>query len=83
MTPYELIAKWSGSTPARRGRRAGPRVSKPTRCSRRGRREGAQEAHVDEPIQCSPAVGAAYGWSVDISDDEVLRELLALNGGGQ
>ena len=27
------------------------------------------------------AVAAAYGWSVDISDDEVLRELLALNGG--
>ena len=29
------------------------------------------------------AVAAAYGWSADISDDEVLRELLALNGGGQ
>ena len=29
------------------------------------------------------AVAAAYGWSVDISDDEVLRELLALNGGGR
>ena len=28
------------------------------------------------------AVAAAYGWSVDISDDDVLRELLALNGGG-
>ena len=27
------------------------------------------------------AVAAAYGWSADISDDEVLRELLALNGG--
>ncbi len=27
------------------------------------------------------AVAAAYGWSEDISDDEVLRELLALNGG--
>ena len=27
------------------------------------------------------AVAAAYGWPVDISDDEVLRELLALNGG--
>ena len=27
------------------------------------------------------AVAAAYGWSVDIPDDEVLRELLALNGG--
>ena len=29
------------------------------------------------------AVAAAYGWSADISNDEVLRELLALNGGGQ
>ena len=29
------------------------------------------------------AVAAAYGWAADISDDEVLRELLALNGGGQ
>ena len=28
------------------------------------------------------AVAAAYGWSADISDDEVLRELLALNSGG-
>ena len=29
------------------------------------------------------AVAAAYGWLADISDDEVLRELLALNGGGR
>ena len=29
------------------------------------------------------AVAAAYGWSADISDDEVLRQLLALNGGGE
>ena len=28
------------------------------------------------------AVAAAYGWSADISDDDVLRELLALNRGG-
>ncbi len=27
------------------------------------------------------AVAAAYGWSADISKDDVLRELLALNGG--
>ena len=27
------------------------------------------------------AVAAAYGWSADISDDDTLRELLALNGG--
>ena len=29
------------------------------------------------------AVAAAYGWSADISDDEVLRKLLALNGVGR
>ena len=29
------------------------------------------------------AVAAAYGWSADISDGEVLRELLAMNGGGR
>ena len=28
------------------------------------------------------AVAAAYGWPSDISDDDALRELLALNGGG-
>ena len=27
------------------------------------------------------AVAAAYGWPADISDDEILRELLGLNGG--
>ena len=29
------------------------------------------------------AVAAAYGWSADISNDEVLRKLLALNSGGR
>ena len=29
------------------------------------------------------AVAAAYGWSADISEDEVLGELLGLNGGGR
>ena len=29
------------------------------------------------------AVAAAYGWPANISDHEVLRELLVLNGGGQ
>ena len=29
------------------------------------------------------AVAAAYGWLADISDDEVLCELLALDGGGR
>ena len=28
------------------------------------------------------AVAGAYGWSADISDDEVLRELLAMNSSG-
>ena len=28
------------------------------------------------------AVAAAYGWSADISDDDILRELLTLNGRG-
>ena len=28
------------------------------------------------------AVAAAYGWDADISDDEVLKELLALNLAG-
>ena len=28
------------------------------------------------------AVAAAYGWTADISNDDALRELLALNGGG-
>ena len=27
------------------------------------------------------AVAAAYGWPADIADDDVLRELLVLNGG--
>ena len=36
---------------------------------------------VDAHAALDAAVAAAYGWSADISDDEVLRELLALNGG--
>ena len=38
-------------------------------------------ADPDEALDA--AVAGAYGWSADISDDEVLRELLALNGGGR
>ena len=35
---------------------------------------------VDAHAALDWAVAAAYGWSADISDDDVLRELLALNG---
>ena len=38
---------------------------------------------VDSHAALDAAVAAAYGWSADIADDEVLRELLALNGGGK
>ncbi len=38
---------------------------------------------VDAHEALDAAVAAAYGWPADISDDDVLRELLALNGGGQ
>ena len=37
---------------------------------------------VDAHETLDAAVAAAYGWSADISDDDGLRELLALNGGG-
>ena len=36
---------------------------------------------VDAHDALDAAVAAAYGWPADISDDDVLRELLALNGG--
>ena len=29
------------------------------------------------------AVAAAYGWTADVSDEDALRELLALNEGGR
>ena len=38
---------------------------------------------IDAHKALDAAVAAAYGWPADIPDDEVLRELLALNGGGQ
>ena len=39
----------------------------------------------DTPAALDAAVADAYGWPVDISHDDALRELLALNlaGGGQ
>ena len=36
---------------------------------------------VDAHKALDATVAAAYGWSADISDDDVLRELLALNSG--
>ena len=38
---------------------------------------------VDAHDVLDAAVAAAYGWSADISDDDALRELLALNGSDQ
>ena len=38
---------------------------------------------VDVHGSLDAAVAAAYGWPANISDNDVLRELLALNGGGQ
>ena len=37
---------------------------------------------IDAHKALDAAVAAAYGWSPDISDEDVLGELLALNGGG-
>ena len=36
---------------------------------------------VDAHEALDAAVAAAYGWSAGVSDDDVLRGLLALNGG--
>ena len=38
---------------------------------------------VDAHEALDAAVAASYGWSADISYGEVLRELLAMNGGGR
>ena len=38
---------------------------------------------VDAHTTLDATVAAAYGWSADISDDDALRELLVLNGGGR
>ena len=37
---------------------------------------------VDAHTALDAAVAGAYGWPADISDDDALRELLELNGGG-
>ena len=44
--------------------------------------DGRPQWLVDAHEALDAAVAAAYGWPADISDDEVLRELLALNSGG-
>ena len=36
----------------------------------------------DAHAALNAAVAAAYGWSVDITDDDALRELLELNSNG-
>ena len=36
---------------------------------------------VDAHAVIDAAIARAYGWPVDISDDDALRELLKLNGG--
>ena len=36
---------------------------------------------VDAHAALDVAVAAAYGWPADITDDDALRELLALNSG--
>ena len=84
------------SQPARVGRvggRAGTGLSAAAGSARRGRGEGAQEATLTNLYNARPqwladahdaldaAVAATYGWSADISDDEVLREFRELNGG--
>ena len=37
---------------------------------------------VDAQKALDAAAAAAYGWPANVSDDDVLPELLALNGGG-
>ena len=38
---------------------------------------------VDAHAALDTSVAAAYGWPADISDDNILRELLTLNSGGR
>ncbi len=41
-----------------------------------------QQWLADAHAALDAAVAAAYGWSVDITDDDALRELLELNSNG-
>ena len=75
------------------GGRAGAGLPGATGPARRGRPQGAQETDVDENVSnarpqrladahaaLNSAVASAYGWPADITDNDALRELLALNG---
>ena len=77
------------------GRRAGSRIPEATRSRDEDAAKALKKRTLTNLYNARPqrladahdsldaAVAAAYGWSADISDDEVLRELLALNGGGR
>ena len=45
-------------------------------------RKTAHKAAVKLRSAASDGLAAAYGWPSDITDNEALRELLNLNGGG-
>ena len=67
------------------------RDNQPTRCVRRF--EKIEEAHADQSLQCvapmrldnahrkldAAGLFAAYGWPADLTDEEILERLLALN----
>ena len=53
-------------------------MSSPTPTGQASRTSENAEAHG----VLDAAVAAAYGWPADITDDDALRELLKLNGGG-
>ena len=77
------------------GRRAGSRLPEAPRSPRPGCGEGARKRTLTNLYNARPqwltdvheardaAVAAAYAFSADISDDPVLRELMALNSGAK
>ena len=60
---------------------APPETSSPEVCGFRLPLTSGRQWLADAHEALDAAVAAAYGWSADISDDEVLRELLALTHG--
>ena len=64
--------------PVPRNEDAAKALTKRTPTNLRQRPIAASDAH----DALDAAVAAAYGWAIDISDDEVLGEFLALDGGG-